>query len=107
MATRLISPARRESADERLQTLPRLERASKLVARAGRVLIDQFDQLRAQGVPVKDKDVARLSPLGHARLNCLGRYAIASSSPERGLRPPGPTPPPEDDSVAVVDEDGV
>ncbi|WP_431918879.1 Tn3 family transposase [Nonomuraea jabiensis] len=42
------------------------------------------DQLRAQGVPVKDEDVARLSPLGHAHLNCLGRYAIASSAPRQG-----------------------
>jgi hypothetical protein len=47
------------------------------------------DQLRAQGVPVKDEDVARLSPLGHAHLNCLGRYAIASSAPSKGLRPLG------------------
>ncbi len=47
------------------------------------------DQLRAQGVPVKDEDVARLSPLGHAHLNCLGRYAIASSAPDKGLRPLG------------------
>lgn len=47
------------------------------------------DHLRAQGVPVKDEDVARLSPLGHAHLNCLGRYAIASSTPSEGLRPLG------------------
>ncbi|GAA3618930.1 hypothetical protein GCM10022419_125580 [Nonomuraea rosea] len=47
------------------------------------------DQVRAQGVPVKDEDVARLSPLGHAHLNCLGRYAIASSAPDKGLRPLG------------------
>ncbi|GAA3617951.1 hypothetical protein GCM10022419_124310 [Nonomuraea rosea] len=38
-------------------------------------------------MPVKDEDVARLSPLGHAHLNCLGRYAIASSAPDKGLRP--------------------
>jgi TnpA family transposase len=51
------------------------------------------DHLRAQGwtstegVGVTDEDVARLSPLGHAHLNCLGRYAITSSSPSQGLRP--------------------
>jgi hypothetical protein len=65
------------------------------------------DQLRAQGVPVKDGDVARLSPLGHAHLNCLGRYAIASSAPDKGLRPLGVAALPQDASSAVVDEDGV
>ncbi|MEQ4724187.1 transposase [Nonomuraea sp. B19D2] len=35
---------------------------------------------------VKDEDVARLSPLDHAHLNCLGRYAIASSAPDKGRR---------------------
>jgi TnpA family transposase len=65
------------------------------------------DQPRAQGVPIKDEDVARLSPLGHAHLNCLGRYPIASSAPERGLRPLGPVPPPEDRPATPVDEDGV
>lgn len=38
MATKLIGPARRKSADERLRMLPALERASRVVARAGRVL---------------------------------------------------------------------
>jgi TnpA family transposase len=67
------------------------------------------DQLRAQGVPVKDEDVARLSPLGHAHLNCLGRYAIASSARDKGLRPLGAAAPPEVSaaSATVVDEDGV
>ncbi|WP_405148766.1 hypothetical protein OG589_12265 [Sphaerisporangium sp. NBC_01403] len=36
MATRLISPTRRKSAEERLRMLPPLERAAKLVAKAGR-----------------------------------------------------------------------
>jgi len=40
MATRLFSPARRASAEQRLATLPRLERASKTVARAGHALLD-------------------------------------------------------------------
>ncbi|GAA2405544.1 hypothetical protein GCM10010404_74580 [Nonomuraea africana] len=40
------------------------------------------DRLRAQGILVKDEGVARLSPLGHAHLNCPGRYVIASSAPE-------------------------
>lgn len=39
--------------------------------------------LRERGDPV---DAARLSPLGHAHLNCLGRYSFAA--PHRtGLRP--------------------
>ncbi|MGI5201348.1 Tn3 family transposase [Spirillospora sp. CA-108201] len=53
-----------------------------------------IDDLRTQartsteGLGVTDADVARLSHLGHARLSCLGRYAITSSSPSQGLRPP-------------------
>ncbi len=43
MATKLISPARRKSADERLRMLPALERASRVVARAGKVLAAQLD----------------------------------------------------------------
>ncbi|TDD24792.1 Tn3 family transposase [Nonomuraea diastatica] len=66
------------------------------------------DRLRAQGVPVKDEDVARLSPLGHAHLNCLGRYAIASSAPDKGLRPLQAAALPQDaTSRVIVDEDGV
>src|SRR6266536_885491 len=42
MATRLFSPARRASAEQRLAMLPRLEKASKVVARAGRVLLDRL-----------------------------------------------------------------
>lgn len=35
------------------------------------------------------EEVTRLSPLGHAHLNCLGRYAIASSASSQGLRTTG------------------
>ncbi|MEV4175702.1 hypothetical protein [Nonomuraea sp. NPDC049709] len=58
-------------------------------------------------MPVKDEDVARLSPLGHAHLNVLGRYAIASSAPDKGLRPLGAAALSQDASSVVVDEDGV
>jgi len=44
-------------------------------------------RLRDQGYPVRDDDVARLSPLGHAHLNVLGRYTFATSAPAAGLRP--------------------
>ena len=51
-------------------------------------------ELRAEGFDVRDKDVARLSPLGHGHLNVLGRYAF--TLPEfvargelRPLRRPG------------------
>jgi hypothetical protein len=57
-----------------------------------RYLSAAVDQLRAQGVPVKDEDVARLSPLGHAHINFLGRYAITASAPAQGLRQPGEVP---------------
>jgi hypothetical protein len=51
--------------------------------------------LRAQGIPVKDEkdeDAARLSPLGHAHLNLLGRHSISSSAPAEGLRQLGEIP---------------
>jgi TnpA family transposase len=35
-----------------------------------------LDQLRSEGMDVRDKDVARLSPLGHEHINMLGRYAF-------------------------------
>jgi len=35
---------------------------------------------------LRDEDVARLSPLGHAHLNCLGRYAFTTRA-VAGLRP--------------------
>lgn len=44
------------------------------------------EDLRARGFPVEDVDLARLSPLGHAHLNVLGRYAFTTST-LTGLRP--------------------
>lgn len=45
-------------------------------------------QLRAEGHDIKDEDVARLSPLKHKNLNCLGRYNFRASTPAAGaLRP--------------------
>ena len=43
---------------------------------------------RTAGSPasLRDEDVARLSPLGHAHLNCLGRYAFTTQPPAE-LRP--------------------
>jgi TnpA family transposase len=48
------------------------------------------EDLRAKDFPVRDEDVARLSPLGHAHLNCLGRYAFTTREAEdlRPLRDP-------------------
>ncbi len=46
-----------------------------------------LEQLRAEGYPVRDEDLARLSPLGHAHLNVLGRYTFTTSAPTAGLRP--------------------
>lgn len=46
-------------------------------------------QLRKEGYPVLDEDVARLSPFGHGHINMLGRYSFAvDDSVARGeLRP--------------------
>ena len=43
--------------------------------------------LREQGYPIREEDEARLSPLRHAHLNCLGRYTFTTSAPAAGLRP--------------------
>lgn len=43
-------------------------------------------KLRDDGQTVHEQDIARLSPLGHAHLNCLGRYAF-TTQPSGRLRP--------------------
>lgn len=102
-----IRQAYREGQEGQLKALGLVVNA--VVLWNSRYLSAIVDQLRAQGVPVKDEDVARLSPLGHAHLNCLGRYAIASSAPDKGLRQLGMAVLPEAStaSATVVDEDGV
>ncbi|MEU4516281.1 Tn3 family transposase [Nonomuraea wenchangensis] len=102
-----IRQAYREGQEDQLAALGLVVNA--VVLWNSRYLSAIVDQLRAQGVPVKDEDVARLSPLGHAHLNCLGRYAIASSAPDKGLRPLGTAALPEVSaaSTTIVDDDGV
>ncbi|MCW2948571.1 MAG: transposase [Actinoallomurus sp.] len=52
-----------------------------------------------EGHQVLDEDVARLSPLRHANVNCLGRYSFRASQPAGGgLRPL------RDPATADVDE---
>lgn len=48
-----------------------------------------LDQLRKEGYPVKDEDMAHLSPLIHEHINMLGRYSfVVPEVVERGeLRP--------------------
>jgi TnpA family transposase len=48
-----------------------------------------LDQLRKEGWPVEDEDIAHLSPLMHEHINMLGRYSfVVPKSVERGeLRP--------------------
>ncbi|MGW3368511.1 Tn3 family transposase [Streptosporangium canum] len=99
-----IRQAYREGQEDQLAALGLVVNA--VVLWNSRYLSAIVEQLRARGVPVKDEDVARLSPLGHAHLTCLGRYAIASSAPDKGLRPLGAAALPEA-SAAVVEEDGV
>ena len=43
--------------------------------------------LRGQGYPVRDEDAARLSPLGYAHINMLGRYTFPAPAAEQRLRP--------------------
>ncbi len=55
-------------------------------------------QLRAEGYPVRDEDVARLSPLGSQHVNFLGRYAFTSSPPAQ-LRPLRDPSEPDDEDI--------
>ena len=61
-----------------------------------------LEQLRAQGVPVLDEDVARLSPFVRHHLNVHGKYSFLLPELLDGLRPLGdPGADPEDDDVAA------
>lgn len=53
--------------------------------------------LRSEGYPVRDEDLARISPLGWQHVNFLGRYAFTSTPPGelRPLRDPNE---PDDDA---------
>lgn len=57
MATRLISTAKRSTDKQRLSTLPQLEKASRIVARAAKVFIEKLESIEAAGGEV---DVAAL-----------------------------------------------
>jgi len=57
MATRLISAAKRRTDKERLSTLPQLEKASRTLALAAKVLIEELELVEETGA---DVDVAAL-----------------------------------------------
>lgn len=60
-------------------------------------------QMRAQGLEVREEDVARLSPLGYGHVNLLGRYEFAlPDSIARGtFRPLRDPRAPDDDAPDV------
>ena len=49
MATRLISTAKRSTDKQRLSTLPQLEKASRIVARAAAVFIEELELIEETG----------------------------------------------------------
>jgi TnpA family transposase len=57
MATRLLSTARRATEKERLSTLPQLEKASRTLARAAKVLFEELELVETHGA---DLDAAAL-----------------------------------------------
>lgn len=57
MATRLLSTAKRKTEKERLSTLPQLEKASRTLARAAKVLFEELELVEEHGT---DVDVAAL-----------------------------------------------
>jgi TnpA family transposase len=58
-------------------------------------------RLRQAGEPVDDADLTRLSPLGDAHINLLGRYHFPSSLPAGGLRPLRDPDQPDDEEDAA------
>lgn len=79
MATRLLSPAWRASAEQRLSMLPRLERASKTVARASRMLLDSLAAAADLSDQVEVSALWPRSKLSHhdqsaMRAALVGRY---------------------------------
>ncbi|MCX4548221.1 MULTISPECIES: Tn3 family transposase [unclassified Streptomyces] len=74
MATRLISTAKRSSEKQRLSTLPQLESASRLVARAAAVFIEELELIEQTGC---DVDV---SALWRALEEVAPRAALSSAA---------------------------
>ncbi|MGA6152067.1 DUF4158 domain-containing protein [Stenotrophomonas sp. NPDC087984] len=74
MATRLISAAKRSTDKQRLSTLPRLEKASRLVARAAAVFIEELELIEQTGC---DVDV---SALWRALEEVAPRAALSSAA---------------------------
>ena len=79
-----IRQAYREGQEDQLAALGLV--LSAVVLWNTRYLDAIVESLRGSGQPVRDEAVARLSPLGHAHLNCLGRYAFTTQPPAE-LRP--------------------
>lgn len=57
MATRLLNSAKRKTEKERLSTLPQLEKASRVLARAAKVLFEELELVEEHQA---DPDVAAL-----------------------------------------------
>jgi TnpA family transposase len=88
-----IRQAYREGQEDQLAALRLVVNAVALWH--SRCLSAAVDQLCAQGIPVKDEDVARLSPLGHAHLNSPGPLLHRALRARRGpartrMHPPLP-----------------
>jgi hypothetical protein len=79
-----IRQAYREGQEDQLAALGLV--LSAVVLWNTRYLDAIAESLRGSGQPVRDEAAARLSPLGHAHLNCLGRYAFTTQPPAE-LRP--------------------
>ncbi|GAA2820899.1 hypothetical protein GCM10020220_006600 [Nonomuraea rubra] len=90
ISSRLISPARRKSAGERLAMLPKLEKASKPLSRAGRVLVEQLDLVAEVDA---DLDVAALWTVVAAQAGASKEQVLAALESVEELVP-------EDDGAA-------
>ncbi|MFJ4859116.1 Tn3 family transposase [Streptomyces sp. NPDC088730] len=73
MAARLLNTAKRKTEKERLSTLPQLEKASRLVARAWTVLVEELELVEEHG---SDLDVAAL----WAALEEVGQRAAVTTA---------------------------
>lgn len=94
-----IHQAYRDGMEDQLGSLGLVLKA--VVLWTTRYLDAAVAQLRAEGHEIKDEDVARLPPLKHRNLNCLGRYGFTASTPAAGALRPLRDP----DAVELDDDD--
>ncbi|MGA5578397.1 Tn3 family transposase [Streptomyces koyangensis] len=93
MATRLISTARRSTDKQRLSTLPQLEKSSRLVARAAKVILEELELIEETGCDVDVKalwaaleEVAPRAALSSAAATVVNLVPEGNDTAETAMR---------------------